>query len=78
MACSIPRTHRSESLFLQFCFSSARMGVFPAVQLLATLLTLCAFPYLAEGETSAIILLPLIAIRFSLEGPVLELNNLKC
>ena len=50
------------------------MGVFPAVQLLATLLTLCA---LAEGETTAIIFLPLIAIHFSLEGPVIELNQLE-
>ena len=54
------------------------MGAFPGVQLLATLLILCTFPYLAEGETFVIIFLQLIAIRFSLEGPVLELKNLKC
>ena len=70
MACSIPRTHKSESLFLQFCCSpAARMGVFPGVQLLVTLLILCALPYLSEGKTSIIILLPLIAI--------LELNQLE-
>lgn len=78
MACSISRAHSSESLFLQFCCSSAGMGAFPGVQLLATLLILCAFPCLAEGESSVIVFLQLIAIRFSLEGPVIELKNLKC
>ena len=53
------------------------MGVFSGVQLLVTLLILCALPYLSEGKTSIIILLPLIAIRFNLGGPVLELNQLE-